>query len=63
MIKTEFLVKRKFAKLFWRLFNWLENNGNADFLSNGEMVFIRNIAKIYANQKITVLDIGANIGD
>lgn len=58
-------IKRKLRGLAWRVFNTIENNGNAKFEENGEKVFIENLFKTFkanGGGKI-VFDIGANIGE
>jgi FkbM family methyltransferase len=65
-IKESFL-KRKVRGLAWRVFNAIENNGKADFEQNGEKVFIDNLLNLLKAKngggRITVFDIGANIGE
>jgi len=59
------IIQRKLRGLAWRVFNKIENNGNARFEENGEKVFIDNLLKTFKNSgggKI-VFDIGANIGE
>lgn len=40
------MIKRKLRGLAWKVFNKIENNGNARFEENGEKVFIENLFKI-----------------
>lgn len=40
-------IQRKLRGLVWRVFNKIENNGNAKFEKNGEKVFIENLFKIF----------------
>jgi len=60
------LLTRKLRSLAWKVFNKIENNGNARFKENGEKVFIDNLSKTFKNsgggEKI-VFDIGANTGE
>lgn len=59
------MIKRKLRGLAWKVFNKIENNGNARFEENGEKVFIENLFKILkanGGGKI-VFDIGANVGE
>jgi len=58
-------IKRKLRGLAWKVFNKIENNGNANFEKNGEKVFIENLFKSFKTHgggKI-VFDIGANVGE
>lgn len=60
------LLKRKLRGLALKIFNYTENNGNANFLKNGEKVFIDNLFTLFKNnnkKKIVVFDIGANTGE
>jgi len=65
MYKKMSYFKRKLRELAWRTFNYLENNGNADFNKNGERVFIESLLTSFKNRKgnIVMFDIGANIGE
>jgi len=58
-------IKRKLKNLLLRIFNTIENNGNANFDKNGEKVFIDNLLYSFRNEsgKKIVFDIGANIGE
>lgn len=59
------MIKRKLRGLAWKVFNKVENNGNARFEENGEKVFIENLFKTFkanGGGKI-VFDIGANVGE
>ena len=62
---TSFSKYMRFVAM--KLFNYIENNNNCDFLKNGEKYFIKNLFEylIKKNNKniITLFDIGANIGD
>jgi FkbM family methyltransferase len=58
--------KEKLRNLAWRLFSKLENNGNGNFDENGEFFFIKKLIEFYyqsEEKKITLFDIGANIGE
>jgi FkbM family methyltransferase len=61
-IKTQSYLYKKLRNLFWVLFHKMENNCNSDFKSNGEEDFINSLLKKYNNSKLTIFDIGANIG-
>lgn len=41
------IIKRKLRDFVWKIFNKIENNGNSDFLKNGEKVFIDNLFKYF----------------
>ncbi|WP_373033600.1 FkbM family methyltransferase [Sulfurovum sp.] len=59
-------IKRKLRGLAWKIFNTIENNGNADFEQNGEKPFVDNLLnslKLTVKEGQVVFDIGANIGD
>ena len=58
-------IKRKIRSLALKIFNKLENNGNTDFTTNGEERFINALWKTFRQrqQKVTVFDIGANVGE
>ena len=57
------MIKRKLRGLAWRVFNTIENNGNARFEENGEKVFIGNLLETFkANGRgKIVFNVGANI--
>ncbi|HEC58417.1 hypothetical protein LCGC14_0881050 [marine sediment metagenome] len=57
-------LKRKIRGLSFRVFNFVENNGNTNFRSNGEEEFVNNLFLSFSakKQKRVVFDIGANIG-
>ena len=40
-------IRNKIAKLFYKIFNMLENNGVSDFKTNGEDIFLDFIIKSY----------------
>jgi FkbM family methyltransferase len=54
-------LKSKLKRVFLRLFNTIENNGDCNFETNGEKVFVESLLKTLENDAV-VLDIGANIG-
>ena len=59
------LLKRKLRGLAWKVFNKIENNGDARFEENGEKIFVENLFKTFkanGGGKI-VFDIGANVGE
>lgn len=65
MFKKMSFIERKLRALSLRVFNLIENNGNANFDKNGEKVFIDNLMTSFKNGggKKVVFDIGANIGE
>lgn len=65
MFKKMSFVERKLRGLSLRVFNYIENNGNADFDKNGERIFIDNMMASFKNGggKKVMFDIGANIGE
>jgi len=65
MYTQQSMIKRKIRNIAWKVFNKIENNGNARFEENGEKVFIENLFKIFKTNigRKIVFDIGANIGD
>lgn len=56
--------KRKIRGLSFMVFNFIENNGNANSSSNGEEEFVNNLFLSFSEkkQKRVIFDIGANIG-
>lgn len=63
-------VLRKLRGLSLRIFNWIENNGIADFDINGEKVFVEQLFASFLrdasdgrSKKRIVFDIGANRGE
>jgi len=66
MFSKKTFIKRKLKNLSLKVFNNIENNGNAIFEENGEKVFIGNLFEFFSKNvgKINVVfDIGANIGE
>ena len=64
MFLNKITLNNKIANLAWKFFNKFENNGNANFSTNGEKIFLDNLFNYYSNNSSTkiILDIGANIG-
>lgn len=64
MFQKSSYVKRRFRGLFWRLFNFIENNGNSQFNINGEKLFIEKLLESFQNKEreLVIFDIGANVG-
>ena len=63
--KTSY-IKRILRSISLRVFNAIENNGDASFKNNGEKLFINNLLKSFSknsDKKRIVFDIGANIGE
>lgn len=67
MFKKMSFIERKLRGLSLRIFNHIENNGNANFDKNGEKVFIESLLTSFKNgeekKKKVMFDIGANIGE
>ena len=58
------LLKRKLRSFAWKVFNKIENNGNAKFEENGEKIFIENLFKTFKGDGVKIVfDIGANVGE
>jgi len=61
------MIRKKLRSLAWKVFNLIENNGNANFEQNGEKTFIENLLEAFkikkGKKKIVLFDIGANIGE
>lgn len=58
-------VKQKIKNICYLIFNKIENNFNIDFKTNGEMLLVDNIIRIFKNEplkKRIIFDVGANIG-
>lgn len=62
-IKEQRSFYRKLKSGLLRLVNRIENNNNPDIRTNGESDFLESFFKTYKGKKVTVLDIGANIGE
>jgi len=65
MIVKPVMLRRKLRGLFLKLFNYIENNGNCNFDTNGENKFIEHIFIEFnkESKKKIIFDIGANIGE
>ena len=63
MFTKKSFIERKLRGLAFRIFNKIENNGNANFEQNGEKVFTDNLFNSFKNGGGVVFDIGANVGD
>ena len=55
-------LKIKLKRVLLRLFNKIENNGDCNFETNGEKVFVEGLLKALEKDAV-ILDIGANIGE
>jgi len=58
-------IKRKIRGLTLKIFNYIENNGNADFYKNGESEFIDNLFSSFNErnkQEVVIFDVGSNVG-
>lgn len=40
-------MQKELRRLSYRIFNYIENNGNANFEQNGEKIFIENLMASY----------------
>ena len=63
--KTSY-IKRILRSISLRIFNAIENNGDASFEKNGEKLFINYLLKLFSgnnDKKRIVFDVGANIGE
>lgn len=67
MLYRTHLIKKVVRSLCWKIFNYIENNGNANMHSNGELRFLKELFKFYKEiQKVktlTIFDVGANTGE
>lgn len=68
MIVKQSFLRNRFRSLVLRIFCYLENNGNADFLTNGESFFLDGLFDSFGKNchnhtEIILFDIGANIGE
>jgi len=62
-IKNESKIIKKIKNQLIRITNYLENNNNCNFKTNGEEKFINDFFSIYRNSKMIIFDIGGNIGN
>lgn len=67
MIVKQSFFRNKFRSLVLHIFCYLENSGNADFLTNGESFFLDSLfdhfgKNCHDHNKVILFDIGANIG-
>lgn len=62
-VRNQSVTKRKLKSLILRIYNYIENNNNANFESNGEIDFLNNLLKSFKGKEIVVFDVGANVGD
>lgn len=63
-VKMSYL-KIKFRNQLFKIINFIENNGNSNFETNGEKLFINNLLRFFCKdnyKKRTIFDIGANNG-
>ncbi len=65
MFVNQSFVSNKFRTLFLKMFNYIENNGNIHFNSNGEGKFIDAFFEQNRIHKgeLTIFDVGANVGN
>lgn len=62
-IKNENKIIRKLKNILLKIVNYLDNNNNTNFKTNGEEKFIDGFFSIYRNSKIIIFDIGGNVGN
>lgn len=62
-IKNENKIIKKIKNYLIKILNYLENNNNCNFKTNGEEKFINDFFSIYRDSKMILFDIGGNIGD
>lgn len=60
-IRNENTLRGKIKSIVFLLFNKLENNNNANFITNGENKFLDDLLNISSDHLI-IFDVGANIG-
>jgi FkbM family methyltransferase len=66
MFRKQSTFERLIKRVFHKLINKIDNNGNADFYKNGEYWFLQHLIQRYKDLKDTpllIMDIGANIGN
>jgi FkbM family methyltransferase len=61
-IKNENLLHRKIKSFCLKVFNYLDNNGNCDFDTNGEAKFIKNFVSTLKKKEPVIFDVGSNVG-
>ena len=61
LFRKENKLATKLKDVLFTIINRLENNNNADIDSNGEAKFLKSLVGSF-NSRITVFDVGANIG-
>jgi len=62
-IKNESKIVKKIKNHLIGITNYLENNNNCNFKTNGEEKFINDFFSVYQNSKMIIFDIGGNIGN
>lgn len=65
MFTTTSFLKKKLRGLSLKAINAIENNGNCNFESNGEKLFVDNLFYLFKRSggRKVVFDIGANVGN
>lgn len=56
-------LRFKMKQILLYLLNVLENNGNTDISTNGEKKFTQKLLTYYGDAKVTIFDVGANVGE
>jgi FkbM family methyltransferase len=61
-VKPISFFQRSLKGVLSRILEFIENNNNADFYSNGESDFVESVFQSYKNQAINIFDVGGNNG-
>ncbi len=60
---TQTPLHRKIATLFLKLYNYVENNDDANIHKNGELNFLKELSLFFSSEeKLIFFDVGANVG-
>lgn len=62
-IRDSSFLSKFLQKISWFIYHKLENHNNPNFSSNGEAHFLKDFLSNHQNQKVTVWDVGANVGN
>jgi len=60
-VRKKNLFRKKIRNIIFLLYNWVENNNDAEFATNGEKRFLNSLINTLLDS-LTIFDIGANIG-
>ncbi len=61
--KDENKIIKRIRNYLMRIINYLENNNNCNFKTNGEEKVINDFFQIYQNSKMIIFDIEGNVGN